>query len=137
MAGFVAPQAAFSILADRAQAGSIAGIVLSRYAVLAIASVFVYAAAWVISWLTSRPWPRRTLLVVGLALLLIAVSQWYVTPQIAGLRAQMSSAAVTVELQNRFDSLHRMSVVLFGCQWLLSAAALILHARRGFVGVRG
>jgi hypothetical protein len=55
VAGLLAPQAAFSILTDRPLAGSIAGIVLSRFAALAVASTLVYVATWFLSRLTARP----------------------------------------------------------------------------------
>lgn len=130
IAGFVAPQAAFGVLSDRAQAGSIAGIVLGRYTWIAVASGVVYMAAWFFSRLTASPFKRRTLAVVVVALLVIAISQWYITPQIAQLRSQMSAAGALAELQSRFDALHRLSVILFGVQWLLSGAALVFHARK-------
>lgn len=131
VAGFVAPQAAFGVLTDRALAGSVAGVVLGRYAGLVVISVLVYVATWFLSRLTARPFKKRSLVVVGVALLVIAFSQLYVTPQVAGLRVQMSATGVTPDLQSRFDSLHTLSVVLFGVQWLLSGIALALHAARG------
>jgi hypothetical protein len=70
--------------------------------------------------------------VVSFALLVILVGQWYVTPQIAQLRAQLGGTTHLAELQDRFDALHRLSVILFGVQWLLSGAALALHARHGY-----
>jgi hypothetical protein len=90
VAGFVAPQAAFGVLADRAAAGSIAGVVLGRYTVISVASGCVYVAAWFLSRLSSRPYRKRSLVVVGAALLVIVFSQWYVSPQIAALRSQMA-----------------------------------------------
>lgn len=131
VAGFVAPQAAFGVLADRAQAGSIAGIVLGRFAVIAMVSGAVYIVAWFLSRLGARPFKKRALVVVSLALLVMAASQFYITPQIAGLRLQMAGSGATPELQTRFDALHTLSVVLFGIQWLFAGIALVLHALRG------
>lgn len=133
VAGFVAPQAAFGVLADRAQAGSIAGIVLGRFAFIAMTAGVVYVTAWFLSRLSSRPFKKRSLFIVGAALLIIAFSQWYLTPQIAALRVQMAGAGASPDLQLRFDSLHTVSVVLFGIQWLLAGCALVLHAHRGQV----
>jgi len=131
VAGFIAPQAAFGVLADRAQAGSIAGIVLGRYAGIAVISGLVYVATWFFSGVSPRPFRKRSLMVVGAALLVIAFSQWYVSPQVAALRTQMATVGVTPDLQSRFDSFHTLSVILFGVQWLLAGTALVLHALRG------
>lgn len=119
------------MLTDRALAGSIVGVVLSRYAGMATASALVYVIAWFFSRATSRPWPKRTLVVVVLSVAVIACSHWLVAPQVAALRTQMALQEAPTELTDRFDSLHRLVVILFGVQWLLSGVALALHARLG------
>lgn len=130
MAGFVAPPVAFNVLADRALAGSIAGMVLGRYAMVALVSGVVYIVTWFLSRMTARPFSKRLLAVVVLALAVIAVSHWYVTPQIADLRVQMHAPGAASDLQLRFDAMHTLSVWLFGFQWLLAGLALVLHTAR-------
>jgi hypothetical protein len=128
VAGFVAPQSVFAVLSDRQTAGSLAGLILSRYALLVTVCGGLYIAAWFLTRLTSRPWPRRRLVVVVAALALVVASHWLLTPQIALLRAQMAAPGAPADLAGRFDSLHRLSVALFGIQWLLSGLALVQHS---------
>ena len=131
VAGFVAPQSVFAILSDRQTAGSLAGLILSRYAVLVTLCAGLYIAAWFSTRLTSRPWPKRRLMVVVVALAVVVVSHWFLTPQIALLRAQMAAPGAPADLASRFDALHRLSVALFGIQWLLSGVALVMHTSSG------
>lgn len=127
IAGFVAPQAAFGVLTDRVLAGTIAGAVLGRYAMISMISGLVYIVAWFFSRLTARPWRKRTLLVVALGLLVIAFSEWYVTPRIIALRSQFGPSGAPSDLRAPFDSLHRLSVIFFSVQWVLSGVAIALH----------
>ena len=67
------------------------------------------------------------LILVVLALVVIGISHWLLTPMMADLRAQMSAQGDAPELVARFGSLHSLSVILFGIQWLLATSALIRH----------
>jgi hypothetical protein len=130
VAGFVAPQAAFGVLTDRQVAGSIAGAVLSRYSLIAIASGIAYCGAWFGASGGSRPYAKVTLILVVIALLVVCFSQFVLTPKIADLRAEMRAGGETPELQGRFGAYHRWSVILFTMQWLLVSAALVRHSMR-------
>jgi hypothetical protein len=65
-------------------------------------------------------------------ILLTAFSQFYVTSQLAGLRAQMGSVENTPSdnpLHVSFDRLHRVSVALESAVLLLCIAAMYLTVR--------
>jgi len=127
VAGFVAPQAAFAGLADRQLAGSIAGAVLSTYGIMVLICGLVYLLSHGAARLNGASWSRLTLSLVITALLVVAFSQFVLTPEIADLRAEIRGAGESPELQGRFGAYHQLSVVLFALQWLLATVALLRH----------
>jgi hypothetical protein len=129
VAGFVAPQAAFGVLADRQLAGSIAGSVLSTYGVIVLVCGGVYLLSHIAARVGGASWSRLTLALVVVALIIVAFSQFVLTPQIADLRAQMREAGVAPEYQGRFGAYHQLSVIFFAIQWLLATVALVRHTQ--------
>ena len=128
IAGFVAPPAAFKFLAaDRQLAGSIAGYVLGRFQVICMASGLVYCASWVGAWLSGGNPQRWALILVAAALLLVVYAHFSLDPQIAALRDTIHSAGESPELTGAFGALHLRSVIVFGVEWLLVTAALVLQ----------
>lgn len=127
IAGFVAPQAAFKFLADRQVAGSIAGSVLSTYAMIEIAAGSVYCLSWVAGVLSSRTFHKITLVLVLLALIAVLYGHFVIDPKIATLRDQIRAQGETPALEGEFGAMHRTSVVLFGIEWLLVGVALVIH----------
>ena len=132
VAGFISPQAVFGLLEDRQLAGSIAGAILSRYTLLAAICGVAYGISWMGRLGSGRPFPRAALILVGIALLVIAYSQFVLTPEITLLREAIRSGGETPELSGQFGRLHGTSVALFGLQWILTGSAFILHAYKTF-----
>ena len=127
IAGFVAPQAAFSILADRQLAGSIAGRVLGTYTTIEIVAASVYCLSWVAGILSSRTFHKAALILVILALVMVLYGHFVVDPKISTLREQIRAGGETPVLKGEFGALHRASVILFGIEWLLVGCALVVH----------
>ena len=127
VAGFVAPQAAFAGLADRQLAGSIAGAVLSTYAIVVLICGLMYVLSHLAARINGASWSRLTLILIVAALIIVAISQFVLTPEIADLRAEIRGTGETPELQGRFGAYHQLSVILFAIQWLLAAVALVRH----------
>jgi len=127
VAGFVAPQIAFKVLADRQLAGTVAGGVLGTYAVIELVAGSVYCASWLAGFLSNRTFHKAALLLVLLALILVLYGHFVVDPKIAALRDQIRLDGGTPALQGEFGALHRTSVILFGIEWLLVGTALVVH----------
>ena len=120
------------ILEDRQLAGSVAGMVLSQFSVLAMISGVAYCASWLGRLGSGRPFPRMALILCAIGLLIIAYSQFVLTPEIALLRDTIRSGGETPELAGRFGRLHGTSVVLFGLQWVMAASAFVVHTYKTF-----
>jgi hypothetical protein len=129
VAGFVAPQAAFAGLADRQLAGTVAGAVLSTYGLIVLVCGLVYLVSHAAARLNGASWSRLTLSLVIAALIIVALSHFVLTPEIADLRAEIGGAGDSPELQGRFGAYHQLSVILFALQWLLATVALIRHTQ--------
>jgi len=129
---FVIAPAAFTILPSRDIAGTFVGFTLSRLHLMGIGAGVIYFVA---HFLRSASFPelaRYAAIAVVLMILLTAFSQFYVTSQLAGLRAQMGSVENTPSdnpLHVSFDRLHRLSVALESAVLLLCIAAMYLTVR--------
>ena len=134
VAGLIAPPAAFQFAADRQIAGSIAGAILNRFALLALVSGAVYCASWAGMHFMNRAPSRIALILILLALAVVCYSQSVLSPEVAELRDAIRSGGETPELSGRFGALHGRSVALFGVQLLLTGVALVLHIQRSVAG---
>jgi hypothetical protein len=130
---FIVAPGAFAALGSRDLAGTLVGLVLSRLHVLGLIAGVVFLAAALARtpslWALAKP----TSLAVVLMLILTFTSQKWVTPRMAGLRAEMGSVDATPRSDSRrleFDRLHKVSVRLEGAVLLFGLAALYFTVRQ-------
>jgi hypothetical protein len=139
LAFFVAP-AAFAVLATREQAGNLVGFLLPRLYVLGIVCGIVFGAALVVEQRLSGGGLRALvvpLVLVGVTVVLILLSHFWLGGQLAALRAEMTATFGSVDqtpvgnaLRQRFGRLHGFSSLLLTAEMLLVLALLALTARR-------
>lgn len=131
---FVVAPGVFGTLGSRDLAGATVGLVLSRLHLLGLLAGVVYLAAAAGIGRSLVALTKPPALAVLLMLFLTIVSQRLVSPQMAGLRAQMGSVDSTPRenpLRIEFDRLHSVSVRLEGSVLLLGIAAMYLTVRNG------
>ena len=129
---FVVAPGAFSALSSRDLAGAVVGMALARLHVLGIVAGIVFLASRVALARSLVALASSAALAVILMLLLTLVSQHWVAPRMAGLRAEMGSVDRTPEnspLRVQFNRLHRFSVRLEIAVLLAGLAALALTVR--------
>jgi hypothetical protein len=130
---FIVAPGAFATLGSRDLAGTLVGLVLSRLHVLGLIAGVVFLAAALARtpsfWTLAKPASLAVILMV----LLTFTSQKWVTPRLAGLRAEMGSVDATPRSDSRrleFDHLHKVSVRLEGAVLLFGLAALYFTVRQ-------
>ncbi|HLW97313.1 MAG TPA: DUF4149 domain-containing protein [Candidatus Acidoferrales bacterium] len=129
---FVIAPGAFGILQSRDIAGEFVGYTLGRLHLIGIGAGVIYLVAHFLRAATSPTLARYAAVVVVLMILITAFSQFYVTAQLADLRAQMGSVQNTPTdnpMRVTFDRLHRVSVGLESAVLLLCIAATFLTVR--------
>lgn len=120
---FVVSRIAFQVLPGDV-AGDLAGALLAILHFGGAAAALVAAAA-------AAALGRRGLVVglpVALAMLCLASEIW-LSPEVALIRPSILGAASTLETQQRFQLLHRLSLGLFMAIHLASVVLVALHAR--------
>lgn len=129
---FIVAPAAFMTLGSPHQAGTLVGLVLGRLHILGLVSGVVYLAAAVGLGRSLAALARPAALAVILMCGLTLVSQRWVSPRMAGLRAEMGSVDAVPRdnpLRLKFDRLHRVSVRLETSVLILGFAAIYLTVR--------
>jgi uncharacterized membrane protein len=134
----IAAPAAFTMLSTRGEAGAVVGYMLGKLHVLGYVAGAVYLVCAVALAKSSVALLKpAALLVIGM-LLLTAVNQHGVAPQLADLRAQMASEFGNVDqtpkenpLRAEFGKLHGVSTIVELVVLLLGLAALFLTLKSG------
>jgi uncharacterized membrane protein len=136
---FVVAPGAFSVLANRDQAGAIVGYSLGRMHWMGIVCGAVILLVRVLRTRSLASLVAPAALCVALMILLTVISQVAVTPKMAGLRVQMGSiqaAAADSPLLAEFGRLHRVSVGLESGVVLAGMMALFLMVREASAAAR-
>ena len=129
---FVVAPGAFSVLASRDQAGALVGYSLTSMHLLGILCGLVILASRLLRMRTLASFAAPAALCVVLMMLLTTVSQIFVTPRMAELRARMGSIEATAAdspLLAAFGRLHAVSVSLESGVLLAGIAAMYLMVR--------
>jgi hypothetical protein len=129
---FVVAPGAFSILASRDQAGAMVGFALGRMHVAGIVCGLTLLLARLVRTRTFASLAAPAALCVVLMIGLTVISQYAVSPRMAGLRTQMGSIQATAAdnpLRVEFDRLHQRSVMLESGVLLAGLAAMYLLVR--------
>jgi uncharacterized membrane protein len=129
---FVVAPAAFISLGSPHQAGSLVGLVLGRLHILGLVAGVIYLAAAAGLGRSLSALARPAAIAVILMWFITLVSQRWVSPRMAGLRAEMGSVDTTPRdnpLRIQFDRLHRVSVRLETSVLILGIAAIYLTVR--------
>ena len=129
---FVVAPGAFSVLASRDQAGAIVGYSLTRMHLLGIVCGAVFLLARLLRTRSFAEVAEPAGWCVAAMIALTAVSQAFVTPRMAALRAEMGSIEATAAdspLLREFGKLHGLSVSLESGVLLAGLAALFLLVR--------
>jgi hypothetical protein len=127
----VAP-GAFSILPSRDLAGAMVAMALARVHLLGYVASALFLGASVTRSRSLSALSRPAAVAAILMLLLTLVSQRWVSPRMAGLRAEMGSVDATPAdhpLRVEFNRLHQISVGLEMAVLLLGLAATFLAVR--------
>jgi hypothetical protein len=122
--------AAFTLFSS-SQAGNLVNLTLGRLHLAGMACGAVYLIATAAGARNPAALLRPAPLLVLLMIVLTFVSQYWVSGNMAALRAQMGSleAAPAEALRASFDRLHRISVRLEAGVFLAGLAALLLTSR--------
>ena len=128
---FVVAPGAFTVLSSRDQAGALVGYSLTSMHLLGILCGLVILASRLLRMRTPTSFAAPVGLCVVLMMLLTTVSQIFVTPRMAELRAQMGPQfqAANSPLLAAFGRLHAVSVSLEGGVLLAGMAAMYLMVR--------
>lgn len=124
---FVVAPGAFRVLSSRDSAGMIVGYSLTRMHILGIVCGLMVLLARAMRFRDANALISGASLCVLVMLALTAVSQIFVSPQMAALRMRMGSIQATVEgnpLLAQFAKLHQMSVALESGVLLAGFAAM-------------
>lgn len=120
---FVVSRIAFEVLSGDV-AGDLAGSLLTTLHYWGAAAALIAAAAAI-------GLGRRGIVViapVGLALICL-ISELWLSPEVAAVRPSTLGAQSSAEMQQRFGTLHRLSLGLFMAVHFVSIILVILHAR--------
>ncbi|MFK7895505.1 MAG: DUF4149 domain-containing protein [Myxococcota bacterium] len=120
---FVVSRIAFQVLPGDV-AGDLAGDLLAVLHYWGAGAGLVAAAAAI--GLGRRGLP--VFIPIGLALVCLASETW-LSPAVAAVRPSSLGVGSTAELQQRFGTLHRLSLGLFMAMHLVSAILIVIHAR--------
>ena len=133
---FAVAPGAFAALGSREQAGMVVGMALARLHWIGIVCGVVFLVAHALGAKSLPALTDLAALAVVLMLLLTLVSQFAVTPRIAGLRVEMKSQFGSVDatppgndLRVQFNRFHRYSVWLESGVLLAGVLALVLLVR--------
>ena len=128
---FVVAPGAFRVLASRDQAGALVGYSLTSMHLLGILCGLVILASRLLRMRTFGSFAAPAALCVVLMMLLTTISQIFVTPRMAELRAQMGPQfeAADNPLLAAFGRLHVVSVTLESGVLLAGIAAMYLMVR--------
>ncbi len=129
---FVVAPGAFLTLSNRDLAGAVVGMALGRLHLIGLFAGVIYLASRVALARTPGALASVAALLVVVMFVLTLVSQFGVSPRMAGLRAQMGSVDATPPdspLRIEFNRLHRVSVQLEVAVLLAGLFALFLTAR--------
>ena len=129
---FVVAPGAFTVLASRDQAGALVGYSLTSMHLLGILCGLVILASRLLRMRTPASFAAPAALCVVLMMLLTTVSQIFVTPRMAELRARLGSIEATAAdspLLAAFGRLHAVSVTLESGVLLAGIAAMYLMVR--------
>lgn len=129
---FVVAPGAFTVLASRDQAGALVGYSLTSMHLLGILCGLVILASRLVRMRTFASFAAPAALCVVLMILLTTVSQIFVTPRMAELRARMGSIEATAAdnpLLAAFGRLHLVSVTLESGVLLAGIAAMYFMVR--------
>jgi uncharacterized membrane protein len=124
---FVVAPGAFSMLASRDQAGALVGYSFTSMHLLGILCGLVILASRLLRMRTFASFVAPAALCVVLMMLLTTISQIFVTPRMADLRARMGSIEATAAdspLLAQFGRLHAVSVALESGVLLAGIAAM-------------
>ena len=129
---FVVAPGAFAVLSSRDQAGALVGYSLTSMHLLGILCGLVILASRLLRMRTFASFAAPAALCVVLMMLLTTLSQIFVTPRMAELRARMGSIEATAAdspLLAAFGRLHAVSVTLESGVLLAGIAAMYLMVR--------
>lgn len=130
---FVVAPGAFHVLASRDQAGALVGFALTRmhWGGIICGTIFLLTRAARVRWFSALGSPAALCVVIMMAATL--VSQFALSPRMAGLRTQMGSieaASADSPLLSEFSRLHTMSVSLESIVLLAGITAMFLMVRK-------
>ena len=131
--GAVVAPGAFTVLANRDQAGALVGLVLGRLHLMGMLAGVVYLIVAAVAGRSPAALVRPAPLLVLVMIVLTFVSQFWVTGTMEALRAQMGSVDATPAtnaLRASFDRLHVISVRLEMVVLVCGIAALALISRK-------
>lgn len=125
--GYLAVPVLFSQLAERAQAGALAGVMFSalNHFALAAGALLLMFAWWRRN---SGAWPKWQVVTLIVMVLVVAGMQFGLQPVMAGLREE--AAAQGGVLPARFGQLHGISSALYLVVTVLGLALLAAHGHR-------
>ena len=127
---FVAAPALFRILPKPEMAGGVVSVILSDLHVIGIACAILFLASTFVIPLQKA---RLLRILVGLMLVLTAISLFGIMPQMERIRASVGGSIEALPHQDAgraaFDRLHQLSVALEGAVLLAGIAGLALVSR--------